>query len=97
MRGGRILSGLICAICYDEEPDLFSNNEMIKKRGVGGNFLPRCRLYFSLNVPVLTTGDRVNQRQRKEQDDRERSQHFDSSVHQGRRKAHKEHSLKHDK
>ena len=56
-----------------------------------------CRLYFSLNVPVLTIGDRVKQRENKEQDDRERSQHFDSSVQQGKRKAQKGHSLKHDK
>ena len=82
---------MVCAICYDGEPYLVSNNEIIKKRGVGGNFLPTCRLYFSLNVPVLTTGDRIKQSQRKEQDDRVRSEHFNSSVQQDKRKAQKEH------
>ena len=86
LKGGRILTPDICAICYDTD-DIVSADEICKERDMGGkNPLLVCRYCFDKNIEIPCSGGRTNMKEKKDQGQRTKKRQLDESVQQGHRK-----------
>eukprot|EP00584_Thalassiosira_punctigera_P026734 CAMPEP_0172577586 /NCGR_PEP_ID=MMETSP1067-20121228/138304_1 /TAXON_ID=265564 ORGANISM="Thalassiosira punctigera, Strain Tpunct2005C2" /NCGR_SAMPLE_ID=MMETSP1067 /ASSEMBLY_ACC=CAM_ASM_000444 /LENGTH=219 /DNA_ID=CAMNT_0013370275 /DNA_START=830 /DNA_END=1490 /DNA_ORIENTATION=+ len=66
LKGGRIVTEDVCAICYGNA-DIVSSEEIRKERNIGGkNPLLICRLCFESNVDIPCSGGRTNMKQKSE-------------------------------
>ena len=89
MKGGRIVTDDICAICY-ENVDIVSADEIRKERDIGGkNPLLICRYCFDSNVEIPCSGGRTNMKQKSDQAKRTKRKQLDESEKSGRRKGRK--------
>ena len=85
LKGGRILTLDICAICYDTE-DIVSADEIRKVRDMGGkNPLLVCRYCFDKGIEIPSSGGRTNMKEKKDQTKRTKKRQLDESVQQGLR------------
>jgi hypothetical protein len=87
LKGGRILTPDICAICYDTD-DIVSADEICKERDMGGkNPLLVCRYCFDKNIEMPCSGGRsTTMKEKKDQGQRTKKRQLDESVQQGHRK-----------
>lgn len=86
LKGKRILTPDICAICYDMG-DIVSADEIRKEKNIGGkNPLLICRYCFDKNIEVPCSGGRTNVKQKKDQAKRAKKRQLDKDVVEGRRK-----------
>jgi hypothetical protein len=87
LKGGRIVTEDVCAICYGNA-DIVSSEEIRKERNIGGkNPLLICRLCFESNVNIPCSGGRTNMKQKSEQNQAKKRKQLNESVKAGRRKA----------
>lgn len=97
VKGGRIVTADICAICYERD-DIVSADEIRKSRDIGGkNPLLLCRYCFDKNIEIPCSGGRTNQKQKTEQGKRTKRKQLDESIKSGRRKVRKNPSYAGDK
>ena len=67
LRGGRIVTDDICAICYSED-DIVSTDIIRGSRDTGGkNPLPMCKYCYDKKLPVPTSNNRPNQLEKAQQ------------------------------
>eukprot|EP00957_Ditylum_brightwellii_P108683 8289711-Ditylum_brightwellii.AAC.1 len=60
VKGGRIVTNVICAICYEED-GIVPEAEIRASQNIGGKTpLPVCRHCFDGKVDILTSGCRAN-------------------------------------
>ena len=86
LKGGRILTPDICAICYDKD-DIVSADEIRKEKNIGGkNPLLICRYCFDKNIEGPCSGGRNNVKQKKDQAKSAKKRQLDKDVAGGRRK-----------
>ena len=86
VKGGRIVTDDICAICYEKD-DIVSADEIRKRRDIGGkNPLLLCRYCFDKNIEIPCSGGRTNQKQKTVQSKRNKRKQLDTSIQSGRRK-----------
>ena len=89
VKGSRIVTKDICAICYGDD-DIVSADEIRKKRDIGGkNPLLVCRFCFDKKFEIPCSGGRTNQKQKVEQQMRTKRKSNDDNVAAGRRKGRK--------
>ena len=86
LKGGRILTPDICAICYDMD-EIVSVDEIRREKNIGGkNPLLICRYCFDKNIEVPCSGGRTNVKQNSEQAKTGKKRRHDEQVMRGRRK-----------
>ena len=89
VKGGRILTVDICAICYNKD-DMVKVDEIRKKRDVGGkNPLLVCRYCFDQNFEIPCSGGRVNTKQKGAQAKMSKRKSLEKTIESGRRKSRK--------
>ena len=67
VKGGRIVTKDVCAICYETD-NIVLANEIRQKRNMGGkNPLLVCRCCFDKNIEIPCSGGRTNMKQKKDQ------------------------------
>jgi len=90
VKGGRIVTKDICAICYETE-EIVQIDEIRKKRDVGGkNPLLICRHCFNKNFEIPCSGGRVNVKQKEAQAKTTKRKCLDKHTESGRRKGRKQ-------
>ena len=89
LKGGRILTTDICAICYGAD-DIVSADEIRKNRDIGGkNPLLVCRYCFDKNIEIPCSGGRTNMKEKKDQAQGTKKRQLDAAVQKGDRKGRK--------
>ena len=87
MKGGRIVTKDICAICY-VNADIVSPEEMIANCDLGGKSpLPICRGCYDEGADPLFSGARKNVQQAKKQRKKSKKRLLNESVVSGCKKA----------
>ena len=87
LRGGRIVTEDICAICFGND-DIVSVEEIKRKRNIGGKRpLLICRHCFESNVEIPCSGGLVSTKEKKDQQKRQRTKQMEAHVERGRKKA----------
>ena len=86
IKGGRIMTKDICAVCYEDD-DIVSEVEIRKKRNIGGkNPLLVCRYCFDKNFEIPCSGGRTNEKEKKSQEKSSKRKGLEENVQSGRRK-----------
>ena len=85
LKGGRIVTNDVCAICYDAD-NIVSADEIRKKRDIGGkNPLLVCRYCFDKNIEIPCSGGRTNMKQKKDQAQSTKRKQLEDNIESGRR------------
>ena len=89
LRGGRIHTQDICAICYGEDEIVSADEIRREKDTKGRNPLPICRFCFDNNTEVPLTGGRANMVEKSAQQASKKNKLHIDAVSRGRKKAKK--------
>mmetsp|Transcript_5035 Transcript_5035/g.10735 ORF Transcript_5035/g.10735 Transcript_5035/m.10735 type:complete len:239 (+) Transcript_5035:248-964(+) len=92
LKGGRIRTEDICAICYGEDEIVSADVIRKEKDTKGRNPLPICRFCFDNNTELPVTGGRVNMMEKSVQQAAKKNKLHIDAVRRGRKKARKESS-----
>ena len=83
VKGGRIVTKDICAVCYEDD-DIVSEVEIRKKRNIGGkNPLLVCRYCFDKDFEIPCSGGRTNEKEKKSQEKSPKRKGLEENVQSG--------------